>query len=200
MNKRDNEKACYKFVEKGVKIMDLSNTYIGEDVVIGKNVVIYPNNYIYGCVEIGDNTIIYPNCFIVNSSIGENCEIGPFSNIKQGSKIGYNSIIGAYVEVKNSLLKGNVKAKHHAYLGDVDIDEGTNIGCGVIFANYDGKKKHRSIVGKNVFIGSNVTVVSPVNIGEKSFIAAGSTIVEDVNSYSLAIARNRQINKLKYYK
>lgn len=200
MKTSENKKVCLKHRRAGVRIIDPSNTYIDKDVVIGDNVTIYPNNYIYGLSVIGNNTIIYPNCLIVDSVIGENCEIGPFSNIKQKSKIGNNSIIGAYVEVKNGLLKENVKAKHHAYLGDVDIDEGCNIGCGVIFANYDGKNKHRSTVYKNVFIGSNVTIVSPVVIKENAFVAAGSTIVENVESYSLAIARTRQINKLKYYK
>lgn len=200
MKKSENQKNCLKHIRAGVKIIDLSTTYIEKEVVIGKNVIIYPNNYICGSSEIRDNTIIYPNCLIMDSVIGENCEIGPFSNIKQKSKIGNNSIIGAYVEVKNSLLKDNVKAKHHAYLGDVDIDDGCNIGCGVIFANYDGKNKHRSTIYKNVFIGSNVTIVSPIVIKENAFIAAGSTIVENVDANSLAIARNRQINKLKYYK
>ena len=195
-----NYNICMKHVNNGVDIMDVNTTYIGENVMIEKGVVIYPNNYIYGNTHIGKKTLIYPNNFIKDSVIGECCEIGPFSNLKNNNIIGDNCIIGAFVEIKNSLLKKCVKAKHHAYLGDVDIDSECNIGCGVIFANYDGKNKHRSKVGKGAFVGSNVTIVSPVNIGERSFLAAGSTIVDDVEDNTLSIARCRQINKKDYYK
>ena len=140
------------------------------------------------------------NCFLEDCVIGEKVFVGPFSNIKKGSSIGDNNVIGAFVEVKNSSLKMNVKAKHHAYLGDVDIGNNCNVGCGVIFANYDGKNKHRSRIGNGVFIGSNTTIVSPVKVGEKAFLAAGSTIVNDVENRSLAIARCRQINKSDYCK
>ena len=193
-------KKNFEYIERGVKIMDVNTTYIGDDVTMGSNVVIYPNCFILGDTHIGDNVIIYPNCVIESSIIFESSIVGPFSNIKKGCQIGANSYIGAFVEVKNSCLKDGVKAKHHAYLGDVDIGENCNIGCGVIFANYDGKIKHRSNVGDNVFLGSNTTIVSPVNIGFNSLIAAGSTIVCDVEKESLAIARNKQINKVDYYK
>ena len=192
-------KKCLHYIKNGVKIIDVNSTYIGDDVVIEKGVIIYPNSFIFGDTYIGEGTIIYPNSVIESSFIYNSCVVGPFANIKKGSKIGANSYIGAFVEVKNSCLKNNVKAKHHAYLGDVEVEENCNIGCGVIFANYDGKKKHRSKVEKNVFIGSNVTIVSPVNIGENSLIGAGSTIVLDVERNSLAIARNKQINKIDYY-
>jgi len=191
---------CFKHMDNGVVILDVNSTYIGENVMIGKGTVIYPNNYIIGDTCIGENVSFYSNCCVCNSIIGNSCEIGPFSNLKHGSFISDNCIIGAFVEVKNSVVKRNVKAKHHSYLGDVEIDKNCNIGCGVIFANYDGKKKHKSFIGKNSFIGSNVTVVSPVNIGENVVIAAGSTIVNDIGDYTLAIARQHQINKVDYYK
>lgn len=191
---------CLQYMRNGIKIIDVNNTYIGDDVILEKNVVVYPNSFILGDTYIGEGTIIYPNSIIEDSVICKNSIVGPFVNIKKGSKVGPNSYVGAFVEVKNSCLKSNVKAKHHAYLGDVDIDDNCNIGCGVIFANYDGKNKYRSKVEKNVFIGSNVTIVSPVNIGANSLIGAGSTIVLDVEENSLAIARNKQINKIDYYK
>ena len=119
--------------------------------------------------------------------------------MKKGSKTDDNVVVGAFVEMKNSELKKNVKAKHHAYLGDVFVDENSNIGCGVISANYDGKNKHKSYIGKSSFIGSNVTIVSPVKIGNNVVVGAGSTIVKDIKDKSLAIARERQINKESYY-
>lgn len=191
---------CYKHLNNGVKIYDINSTYIGENVIIGKDVEIYPNNYLYGETIIGDNCIVYPNCFINNSTIGDGCEIGPFSNLKNNCDIGKECCVGAYVEIKNSFLKDNVKAKHHAYLGDCYIGDNCNIGCGTIVANYNNKKqKNRTIIGKNTFIGSNVTLVAPVNVGNNVVVAAGSTITKDVDDYSLSIARSREINKKNYY-
>jgi acetyltransferase-like isoleucine patch superfamily enzyme len=200
INKLYNQKICFNHMKNGVNIMDVDSTYIGENVLIGKGVVIYPNNYIYGNTKIDDNCIVFPNCFIDCSYIKKDCEIGPYAHLKKNCIIGEKSIVGAFVEIKNSVLKRNVKAKHHAYIGDADIGDLCNIGCGVIFANYDGKKKNRSKIGKKTFIGSNVTIISPVTVGNKSLLAAGSTIVNDVDDNTLAIARERQINKGDYYK
>lgn len=188
---------CYKWIEKGVKIYDVNNTYIGENVVIGSDVEIYPNSYILGNSVIGDHSKVYPNCFINNSKIGYGCEIGPFSNLKGINEIGDSCVVGAFVEIKDSVLKKNVKAKHHIYLGNCFVDENSNIGCGVISANYDGKNKHQTVIGKNSFIGSNVTFVAPVDIGDGVVIAAGSTITENVMNNCLAIARERQTTKLR---
>ena len=190
---------CNRLIANGVKIYDVNNTYIGENVKIGRDVEIYPNNYLLGECFVGDNSVILPNCFIEDSIIGEECCIGPFANLKKGSCVGDKVVIGAFVEVKNSIIKSGVKAKHHAYLGDVEVGEKTNIGCGTIIANYDGKNKHRTYLGKKVFVGSNVTIVSPVEIGDNVVIGAGSTIVNDINDNSLAIARERQVNKENYY-
>ena len=166
---------------------------------IGRDVEIYPNNYLVGDCSIGDNSVIFPNCYIEDSVIGEACCIGPFSNLKKGCYIDDKVIVGAFVEVKNSVIKSGVKAKHHAYLGDVEIGQETNIGCGVIVANYDGEKKHKTHIGKKVFVGSNVTIISPVEIGSNVVVGAGSTIVKDISDNSLAIARERQVNKENYY-
>lgn len=191
---------CYKHLNRGVKILDINNTYIGEDVVIGRDVTIYPNNYLLGNSIIGDNSHIMPNCFINDSQIGKGCIVGPFANVKGNNVIGDNCVVGAFVEMKNSFLQKEVKAKHHAYIGDCFIGEKSNIGCGVIVANYDGKKKNKTIIGKRCFIGSNVTLVAPINIGNNCVVAAGSTITKDVEEYSLAIAREREIIKRDYYK
>ena len=200
VNRRYYLEVCNKLLNEGIKIVDKNSTYISEDVVVGKDVEIYPNNYILGNTIISDMSVVLPNCYIEDSVIGEGCSIGPFSNIKKNSRIGNKSVVGAFVEVKNSQLDTSVKAKHHAYLGDVIIGSNTNVGCGVIVANYDGNKKHQSYIGNNSFIGSNVTIVSPVKIGDNVVVGAGSTIVRDVIDNSLAIAREKQINKENYYK
>ncbi len=190
---------CFKLLECGVQIIDVNNTYISENVMIGEGSVIYPNNYILGKSSIGNNSVVHPNCYIEDSVIGQDCFVGPFAHLKCKAFVGDNCVIGAFVEVKNSKIKNGVKAKHHAYLGDVEVGEKSNIGCGTIVANYDGKKKHKSKLGDKCFIGSNVTLVSPINVGNNCVIGAGSTIVENVEDNSLAIARSRQINKKDYY-
>lgn len=115
------------------------------------------------------------------------------AHLRKGSNIGANCKIGSFVEVKNSNIKDNVKAAHLAYIGDSDIEENVNVGCGVVFVNYDGKNKFRTYVEKDSFIGSNTNLVAPVRIRKGSYIAAGSTITKDTNSDSLTIARARQI-------
>ena len=192
---------CHKHLDNGVKIYDVNNTYIGENVVIGKDVEIYPNNHLLGNTVLEDNCVVYPNCFINNSKINKNCEIGPFANLKDNCDIGCDCVIGAYVEIKNGYLKSKVKAKHHAYLGDCFIGENSNIGCGTIIANYNNhKQKNKTIIGKNSFIGSNVTLIAPVSIGNNVVVAAGSTITKDIEDYSLVIARAKEINKKEYYR
>lgn len=193
-------KNALNFIDKGVNVIDVYNTYIDDEVVIEEGVVVYPNSHVSGKSKIGKGTTIYSNCCIEDSFIGENCFIGPFSNLKKGTDVGFKCIVGAFVELKNTVLRNNVKVKHHAYLGDGLVGDNCNVGCGTIFANYDGKEKHKTVIGDNCFIGSNVTIVAPCSIGEGSVIAAGSTIVENVKDYSLAIARARQVNKIDYYK
>lgn len=199
VNKLYYKRNCLKLLEKGVFVYDVDNTYISENVEVDEKVEIYPNNYILGNSVIKSNTVILPNCYIVDSVIGEHCEVGPFSHIKSNSLIGNHNVIGAYVEVKKSELGSFVKSKHHAYLGDVKVGDNVNMGCGVIIANYDGKRKSVSNIGAHSFIGSNVTIVSPVNVGKNVVIGAGSTIVNDISDNSLAIARERQVNKESYY-
>jgi bifunctional UDP-N-acetylglucosamine pyrophosphorylase/glucosamine-1-phosphate N-acetyltransferase len=191
---------CRRHTLNGVIIIDENSTYIDDRVLIESGVTIYPNNFITGDTFIKKNVVLYPNNVIKDSFIDEECFVGPFSNLKGNNEIGKKCVIGAFVELKNAKLKDNVRAKHHAYLGDVEIGENCNIGCGVIIANYDGKTKQKSVIENDVFVGSNVTIISPVHIGNNSLIAAGSTIVENVDSNSLAIARKRQINKKGYYK
>lgn len=165
-------------MKKGVTIEDINTTYIYDDVEIGMDTVIHPNTTIKSEVQ-----------------IGENCEIGPNAYIREGCKLANNVKIGNFVEIKKTIIGEGTKVPHFIYLGDCEVGEKCNIGCGTITCNYDGFHKSKTIIGNHSFIGSNTNLVAPVNVGNETFIAAGSTITEDVPDYALAIARGRQVNK-----
>lgn len=202
------KKFLKKLIKNGVKIIDPNTVFIDKTCEIESGVTIYPNNFILGSTKIksgtkieennhinnciiGENNII-TNSYLEDSVIGNNNNIGPFSRIRQNSKIGNNVKIGNFVEIKKSEIKNNVKASHLTYVGDAVVGENTNLGCGVIFCNYNGKEKFKTIVGKNCFIGSNVNLIAPVNIGDCSFIAAGATISKDIEKDKFVIA-NREL-------
>lgn len=198
-------------MNNGVHFKDPATTTIGCDVIIGKGVTIGSFNVIKGKtvirdkVRIGDrNTIdgsvidegaVIESSYIMSGVVGKRTTVGPFAYIRPGTVIGDDCKIGDFVEIKASRLGSGVKAAHHAYIGDAAVGDESNIGCGVVVANYNGKTKNRTIVGKKAFIGSNCNLVAPVNVGDDSFIAAGSTITEDVPPSNFAIARERQTNK-----
>ena len=165
-------------MKKGVTIEDVNTTYIYDDVKIGMDTVIHPNTTIKSDVE-----------------IGEDCEIGPNAYIREGCKLANNVKIGNFVEIKKAIIGEGTKVPHFIYLGDCEVGEKCNIGCGTITCNYDGFHKSKTKIGNHSFIGSNSNLVAPVNIGNETFIAAGSTITDDVPDYALAIARQRQTNK-----
>ena len=167
-----------EFMKKGVTIEDVNTTYIYDDVEIGMDTVIHPNTTIKSDVQ-----------------IGEDCEIGPNAYIREGCRLANNVKIGNFVEIKKTIIGEGTKVPHFIYLGDCEVGEKCNIGCGTITCNYDGFHKSKTIIGDHSFIGSNSNLVAPVNIGNETFIAAGSTITEDVPDYALAIARERQVNK-----
>lgn len=210
MRARINE----KHMRNGVTIINPTATYISADAVIGQDTVIQPGTMIEGKTVIGDDCLIGPNSQIVNSQIGngtsihssvvrdsviaDDTAIGPFANIRPFSEIGSHVKIGNFVEVKKSTLGDETKISHLSYIGDAEIGTNVNIGCGSITVNYDGKNKHKTTIGNDVFVGCNSNLVAPVTIGDNSFIAAGSTVTKDVPSDSLAIARARQENKLNY--
>lgn len=203
-------------MQNGVYMKDSERTYIEEDVVIGRDVKIYPDVYLEKGTVIGDNTTIYEGCRIVNSIIGKNCsiessviessvveddvKIGPFAHLRPKSHIKKSVKIGNFVEVKNAVLGEGTKVGHLAYIGDADLGKNINVSCGVIFCNYDGSRKFRSKVGDNAFIGSNSNLIAPIEIGDNSYIAAGSTITQSVEAYALAIARSKQIEKKDWVK
>ena len=167
-----------KHINNGVKIVDIDTTYIDDGVEIGKDTTIYPCTYIHKDVK-----------------IGKECSIGPFAYIRPGSTICDSVKIGDFVEVKNAYIGEGTKLSHLTYVGDADVGERVNFGCGTVIVNYDGKLKHRSTIEDDAFIGCNTNLVSPVTVEKGAYIAAGSTITDWVPAGSLAIARERQIVK-----
>ena len=159
------------------------------------------STYIYDGVQIGMDTIIHPNTIIKSEvQIGEDCEIGPNAYIREGCKLADKVKIGSFVEIKKANIGYGAKVPHLSYMGDCEIGAKTNIGCGTITCNYDGVNKHKTIIGENSFIGSNTNLVAPVTLGENTFVAAGSTITQDVPQNAFAIARQRQTNKENWKK
>lgn len=214
--KLTNEANLQKLMESGVTIVDPSNTMISPEADIGKDSVIFPSTYIQRRVVIGENCNIGPNTSILGpaeigsntniiqshitrSSIGTRCEIGPFANIRAGSDIANGVRIGCFVEIKNSVIGDKSAAAHLSYIGDTKIKSNVNIGAGTVIANYDHRTgdKYECVINSNASTGANSVLVSPVEIGESSTIAAGSVITENVPPHSLAIARPKQENKTK---
>ncbi|MDO5490975.1 MAG: DapH/DapD/GlmU-related protein [Bacillota bacterium] len=194
-------------MEQGVAFVDLKTAYIDEGVKIGRGTVICPCVVLEGHVVIGEDCVIGQNTRIVDSVIGDgttvqssvilqsqvgsDTTVGPFAYLRPNSSIGDGCKVGDFVEVKNSTMGDGSKASHLTYIGDSDVGKGVNLGCGVVFVNYDGSNKYRSIVDDGAFIGCNSNLISPVHIGEKAYVAAGSTITEDVPGGALYVARSR---------
>jgi bifunctional UDP-N-acetylglucosamine pyrophosphorylase/glucosamine-1-phosphate N-acetyltransferase len=199
-----------KHMENGVTIIDPNSTYIGSDVLIGRDTIIYPGNVLEGKTVIGDNCMLYPNSriadsvigaevdiqssVIIESKIGEGTTVGPFAYIRPESIIGKHARIGDFVEIKKSTIGDNTKVSHLTYIGDAEVGKGCNFGCGTVVVNYDGKKKHKTIIGDNAFIGCNTNLVAPVEVKNNAYTAAGSTITSEVPEGALAIARAKQVN------
>ncbi|MCK5388748.1 MAG: bifunctional UDP-N-acetylglucosamine diphosphorylase/glucosamine-1-phosphate N-acetyltransferase GlmU, partial [Candidatus Izimaplasma sp.] len=211
---RENINKCHML--NGVSIINPQTVTIGHGVEIGENVTINPNTFITGNSVIKKDSIIGPNTeihssiihknvsvkhsLVYDSEVFENSTIGPFAHLRNGAVIGKNNRIGNFVEVKKSTTGTGTKAAHLAYIGDTITGKNVNFGCGSITVNYDGVKKHQTIIGDDVFIGCNTNLVAPVEIGDKVFIAAGSTVTKNVPKGAFAIARNKQINKADYAK
>ncbi len=198
-------------MRSGVTIINPASTYIDNTVKIGIDTIIYPGTIIEGDTVIGEDCIIGPNSRIVSSTIsdgaainnsivlesivGECTKIGPFSYIRPQSTIGKKVKIGDFVEIKKSVIGDKTSISHLTYVGDAEVGKNVNLGCGVVFVNYDGKHKNKTIVGDNAFVGCNTNLISPVEVEANTYIAAGSTITDKVPENSLAIARERQVIK-----
>ncbi|MCB9497974.1 MAG: bifunctional UDP-N-acetylglucosamine diphosphorylase/glucosamine-1-phosphate N-acetyltransferase GlmU [Erysipelotrichaceae bacterium] len=199
----------HKLMLSGVSMEDPDSTYISPDVQIGRDTIIMPNTTIFGKCRIGEANTIGPNTYLNHVTVGDDNliqsswisdteignfnEIGPFTKMRAGTIIGNHCRVGNFVELKNANFKDGVKSAHLTYIGDSEVGEKTNIGCGTITANYDGYNKTRCDIGKNVFLGSGTILVAPIKVEDASFTAAGSTITKDVKTDSLVIARARQV-------
>ncbi len=179
-------------ISNTAKIYD--NNLILNSVIEG-GVVIFPNSVIINSV-IKENTIVYSS-YIEDSEIGCDCVVGPFAHIRPNTKIANNVKVGNFVEIKKSEIESGTKISHLTYVGDSVVGKNCNFGCGTITCNYDGKNKHKTIIGNNVFIGSNSNLVAPVEIKDNCFIAAGSTITKDLKENTFAISRVNQREKPK---
>ena len=205
-----------ELMNDGVIIIDPNATYIDEEVKIGRDTVIYPNVVIEGNTTIGENCEIYGSSRIIETTIADNVKveasvleysiveegvtIGPFAHLRPKSILKKKVHVGNFVETKNVTLNEGVKAGHLTYIGDAIVGENTNFGAGTITCNYDGKNKHQTIIGKNVFIGSDTKFVAPVVVGDDSITAAGSVITKNIPDRALAVARAKQENKKEWKK
>lgn len=212
LQKRINE----AWMKKGVQIIDPESTWIGPQVELGHDVIIYPNVRIVGKSQIGNHTTILSSSTLINATIGQQVTIdssrvtdsqigdgttlGPMSHLRNGCQIGQHCRIGNFVEMKNTQFGDGSKCAHLTYVGDAVVGKRCNFGCGVVTVNYDGKNKFKTIIGDEVFIGSNVNLIAPVTIGNQALLAAGSTITEDVKDGDMGIARDRQSIKPGYGK
>ncbi len=203
-----------ELMAEGVLFIDPKTTYVEEECFVGPGSVLYPGVYLRGRTQIGAYCVLEPNCYIAHTRIDDGvhikagtymeqaivsarASIGPYAHLRPGSEIGVEAHIGNFVELKKTKFGARSKAGHLSYLGDASIGEDVNIGCGTITCNYAAdKKKYRTKIGDRVFVGSDTQFVAPVEIGNDSLIASGSTITKDVPEKSLAIARARQENKV----
>ena len=199
-------------MESGVTLMDPESTFIGFDVTIGPDTVLYPNVHLEGHTAVGSNCVIYPGvrvtdstveddvvlnngCVISESRVRTGARLGPYAHIRPQSDVGEHAHVGNFVELKKTTLGTGSKANHLAYLGDATIGARVNVGAGTITCNYDGKTKNPTIIEDGAFIGSDTQLIAPVRVGKGAYVAAGSSITEDVPADSLAIARGKQVNK-----
>jgi bifunctional UDP-N-acetylglucosamine pyrophosphorylase/glucosamine-1-phosphate N-acetyltransferase len=199
-------------LEQGITLSDASRVDVRGDVTAGKDCSIDVNVILEGEITLGTNVSIGPNCFlkdvvisdnvfieafshIVSTQIGADCNVGPYARLREGTVLEDQAKIGNFVETKKTKIGKGSKANHLAYLGDAEVGEDSNIGAGTITCNYDGTNKHKTRIGNKTFVGTNSSLVAPLNIGNNSYIGAGSVITKDVEDDALAVARGKQSNK-----
>lgn len=204
----------HRHMMNGVTLIDPDHTYIEADVEIGMDTIIYPGTILKGTTRIGADCMIGPSADLTDmhvedgaeirysvlegSTVSRTAKVGPYAYVRPGSSLGENSKVGCFVDVKKSTLGQGSKVSHLGYIGDSEVGQNVNIGCGAVTVNYDGQKKHQTVIEDGAFVGCNVNMVAPVTIGKGAYVAAGSTVTEDVPENSLAIARQRQTNKPDY--
>ncbi len=203
------ERQCQRLLEAGVTIIDPATTYVDKGVEVGRDTVIYPFTILEGKTRVGEGCVLGPGTRIVDcavgdrvtiqysvvvgSTLGHDCQVGPFSYIRPGTVLAAGVKVGDFVELKKAVIGAGSKVPHLSYIGDAVVGEGVNIGAGTITCNYDGVRKHETRIGDRAFIGSNTNLVAPVTIGEGAVTGAGSTITKDVPPGALAVERARQV-------
>ncbi|MBD5560088.1 MAG: bifunctional UDP-N-acetylglucosamine diphosphorylase/glucosamine-1-phosphate N-acetyltransferase GlmU [Clostridia bacterium] len=201
-------RTCDSLMRSGVTIMDPACTYIDPETTIGRDTIVYPGVTLEAGCEIGSQAVLYPgsrfhhskvgdrtevqNSVLLESEVGPDSRIGPYAYLRPGAKVGSHCRIGDFVELKNCSIGDGTKVSHLTYIGDADFGRDINVGCGVVVVNYDGHDKFRSTVHDDAFIGCNTNLISPVEVGRGAYIAAGTTVTEDVPEDVLAIGRSRQ--------
>lgn len=203
-----------KAIENGAIIPVHDGVVIGDGVELEKGVVILSGTILLGNTSVGADTVVGPNSLLYNMKVGrgnhlnsvqgyeaeikDNCDMGPFVHIRPDSVVKSRVHLGNFVEVKNSTVGEETSVSHLTYVGDSDVGRNVNFGCGCVTVNYDGRNKHRTVVGDHCFIGCNTNLIAPVKVGDWSYTAAGSTITDDVPENSLGIGRARQVNKVNW--
>lgn len=201
-----------ELMARGARIIDPATTYVDADVTVGAGTVIHPNVILEGRTTIGaaceihagvrivdstieDRVVINNFCVIAGSRVATGARIGPFAHLRPASEVREHAQVGTFVELKKAVLGAGSKANHLTYLGDATVGERVNVGAGTITCNYDGEKKHQTVIEDEVFIGSDTQLVAPVRVGKGAYVAAGSSITRDVPPGALGIARGVQVNK-----
>ena len=195
-------------LESGVEMLDPASVYVEETVTVGEGTLLLPGTILRGNTVVGPNCQLGPNVMLTDcnveegttinasqceeSQIGPNCQIGPYTHIRPHCVVGDGSKIGAFVQLNNCNLGEGTKMAHLTYVGDSDVGDNCNFGCGTVTCNYDGFKKYRTTIGSNVFVGCNTNFVPPVTVGDGAFIAAATTVTEDIPGDAMAIGRSRQ--------
>lgn len=209
-----NRAHLYRMAESGVEIWDFGNTYVDPTVQVAPQATLLPGTILRGRTTVGAGCVLGPNAYvedsaigpgtIVNSSqvfkatLGSGCHVGPYAYVRAGTHAGDNTKIGDFVEVRNAKLGDGAKIAHLSYVADSEVGKNVQFGCGAVTANYDRAKKYRTTIGDDAFVGANVNLVAPVSVGKGAYLAAGSTITEDVPPQALAIARARQSHKKEW--
>jgi bifunctional UDP-N-acetylglucosamine pyrophosphorylase/glucosamine-1-phosphate N-acetyltransferase len=207
------ERVNRTYMEAGVTMIDPQRTYIEVGVAIGQDTVLYPDTYLRGATTIGEGCQVGPNTIISDSQVGNGCtilasvlekavlennvEMGPFARLRPGAHLADHVHMGNFGEVKNSYLSPGVKMGHFSYIGDTQVGENVNIGCGTVTCNYDGQHKNKTVIGDNTFIGSGTMLVAPLTIGENAYTGAGSVVTHDVPDGTTVVGVPARAHKKK---
>ena len=196
--KENQEKLRSRAMEMGVTLKSPETVFLSSDTKFGKNVIINQYVVIGKKTIIGNNVEIMPFTHIENATLETNVSVGPFSRIRPGSFLDKGSKVGNFVEIKKTRLGKNSKINHLSYVGDARVGKNVNIGAGTITCNYDGKKKNKTKILDNAFIGSNTSLIAPIKIGKKAVVGAGSAVTKNVRDKSLALTRTKQVEVINY--